>query len=373
MSAKASSRPWISSTVVTGRAARRARVLEAVDEPVEPDAARRLDEDDVAVAEPRRERLEGRSRHRGTRTIRAGASPAARAPSAMPAAPSPTTTQPVDRRRPPRRRRGGPRRRASPSSSISPRTAHPPAGQPGQQVERRDDRPRRGVVRVVDDGDPAEPARAATRWGADQPAAEPGRDLVERQAGGQADRGRGERVVDRQPAERRDAHRATRALGAQGEAHAVETGRRDRLRADVGIVGEAVGDDSRAAERCPIRRTIGSSALRTAVPSGGSASTSSPLAASIASSEPIRARWTGWTAVTTPIRGRAIRGQVGDLAADVHPHLEHGRLVLRAEPQDRQRQADLVVLVALVAQGPEAGREDAPRRPPWSTSWRCSR
>ena len=51
-------------------------------------------------------------------------------------------------------------------------------------------------------------------------------------------------------------------------------------------------------------------------------------------------------------------GQVGDLAADVHPHLEDGRLVLRAEAQERQRQADLVVLVALVAQRPEAAAED---------------
>ena len=55
-----------------------------------------------------------------------------------------------------------------------------------------------------------------------------------------------------------------------------------------------------------IRRTIGSSALRIAVPSGGSASSSSPLACSTASSDPIRDRWTGWTAVTTPIDGRPI-------------------------------------------------------------------
>ena len=33
------------------------------------------------------------------------------------------------------------------------------------------------------------------------------------------------------------------------------------------------------------------------------------MAASIASSEPIRARWTGWTAVITPIRGWAIRAR----------------------------------------------------------------
>ena len=50
--------------------------------------------------------------------------------------------------------------------------------------------------------------------------------------------------------------------------------------------------------------------------------------------------------------------EVGDLAADVHPHLEDGRLVLRPETQDRQRQPDLVVLVALVAERPETSRED---------------
>ena len=51
-------------------------------------------------------------------------------------------------------------------------------------------------------------------------------------------------------------------------------------------------------------------------------------------------------------------GQVGDLAADVHAHLEDGRLVVRPEPHDRQRQADLVVLVALVLEGHEIARED---------------
>ena len=66
----------------------------------------------------------------------------------------------------------------------------------------------------------------------------------------------------------------------------------------------------------------------------------------------------GWTAVTTPIRGRADRGQLGDLAADVHAHLEDGGLVLRAEAQDGQRQADLVVLVALALERPEAAAQD---------------
>ncbi len=42
------------------------------------------------------------------------------------------------------------------------------------------------------------------------------------------------------------------------------------------------------------------------MPALGSASISSPLAASMASRVPILERWTAWTAVTTPIRGRAM-------------------------------------------------------------------
>ena len=56
--------------------------------------------------------------------------------------------------------------------------------------------------------------------------------------------------------------------------------------------------------------------------------------------------------------GPADPGEVGDLALDVHAHLEDGRLVLRTEPQDGQWEPDLVVLVALVLERPEAGRED---------------
>ena len=55
-----------------------------------------------------------------------------------------------------------------------------------------------------------------------------------------------------------------------------------------------------------MRLTRGSSALRMATPpsdAGGSDSTSSAFASSIASREPIRDRWTGWTAVTIPIDG----------------------------------------------------------------------
>ena len=45
------------------------------------------------------------------------------------------------------------------------------------------------------------------------------------------------------------------------------------------------------------------------MPPGGSASSSSPFARSIARREPIRDRCTAWTAVTTPIEGRPIRAR----------------------------------------------------------------
>ena len=50
--------------------------------------------------------------------------------------------------------------------------------------------------------------------------------------------------------------------------------------------------------------------------------------------------------------------QLGDLATHVHPHLQHCRLVLRTHPQHRERQADLVVGVALTLESHEALGQD---------------
>src|SRR5919198_629057 len=50
--------------------------------------------------------------------------------------------------------------------------------------------------------------------------------------------------------------------------------------------------------------------------------------------------------------------EIGDLAAHIHTHLEDGCLVFGPHPQDRQRQSDLVVLVALGLERREAGRQD---------------
>jgi hypothetical protein len=44
-----------------------------------------------------------------------------------------------------------------------------------------------------------------------------------------------------------------------------------------------------------------------------------------------------------------------DVAGHVHAHLDHGGLVFRTEPQERQRQTDLVVLVAFALERPQPG------------------
>ena len=51
-------------------------------------------------------------------------------------------------------------------------------------------------------------------------------------------------------------------------------------------------------------------------------------------------------------------GQPGDLAGVVHPHLDHRGLVVRAEAEERQRHAHLVVEVPLGLQDRAAGGQD---------------
>src|SRR5829696_6314591 len=66
---------------------------------------------------------------------------------------------------------------------------------------------------------------------------------------------------------------------------------------------------TRATVRSAMAATWGSSALRTAVPSGGRDSTSSPLALAIASRDPNIPRWDSPTLTTTPTDGRARRAR----------------------------------------------------------------
>ena len=203
-----------------------------------------------------------------TRTMRSGSMPGRPAPSAIARGIRPDHDEPVDASvRRPRRRRDGPRR--SPRRARASRRARrPPAGQPGQQVERGDHGPRRGVVAVVDD-------RHATETNELDP-------VRRRPAGGQARRRSRRRVS---PAARPTAAPASAlwtdsrprvgivtgrlpASVRKREAHPGGPGRLDGLGADVGVGREPVAD-APAAERAPMRRTIGSSALRIAAPSAG--------------------------------------------------------------------------------------------------------
>ena len=117
----------------------------------------------------------------------------------------------------------------------------------------------------------------------------------------------------------------------------------------------------RARVRAAIRRTRVSSALSTATPpsaAAGSASTSSAFASSMASIEPSRERWTGWTAVTTPIDGRAIAARSRISPPAYMPISSTTASCSGPRSQHGQRQPHLVVPVALGAQCGEPAAED---------------
>ena len=77
------------------------------------------------------------------------------------------------------------------------------------------------------------------------------------------------------------------------------------------------------------------------------------------------------TAVTTPIFGLAIWASSAISPPAYMPISSTAARWSGPEAQERQRQPDLVVEVALVAQRPVRRRRARPRRPPSSTSWRC--
>ena len=105
-----------------------------VDEPVEADPARRLDEDDVAVAQPRRERARGPLSASRTRTIRAGAEAGRLGALGDARRAVADHDEPVDRPCGRLADRAMARRRAaSPSSSISPSTATRRPGSPASR------------------------------------------------------------------------------------------------------------------------------------------------------------------------------------------------------------------------------------------------
>ena len=233
---------------------------------------------------------------------------------------------------------------------------HPAAGQAGQDRQGRAHRRRRGVVAVVQDRHVSQTDQVAPvrRRRADRQA---GGDLVEAEAGGRAHGGRRQRVVDGMATQARQDDRPPTGWGPQDEAHAGRCRRLHGLGSHLGRRPEAVGQD-------PGRRPVGhpGDPLVVGVEDGRAAGRERldelglGLLDRLDRADPRQVDRLDRRHDADP--RPADPGQVGDLAADVHAHLQDERLVRPIEAEDRQRQADLVVLVALAAQGPEADGED---------------
>ncbi len=157
---------------------------------------------------------------------------------------------------------------------------------------------------------------------------------------------------------------STRAIaggGDESERHAVETARDDVVRAHVGVGREAVGRraGARARGHPEHPRVVGVEDRDPAVVGRRERLDQLRLRVldRLERSDPGQVdRLHGGH---DPDRRPPDRGQLADLAADVHAHLEHRGLVPRPQAEHRQRQADLVVLVALRAQRDEPALQHA--------------
>ena len=264
-----------------------------------------------------------------------------------------------------------PGRGSIPQFEHLPEHCHPAARQPREEIERGDHRRRRRVVGIVDDHDPARPDQRASVGG--RPA---GReclgDPLRGNAGCDPDRGSRKGVVDGKPPKGGDRHLPARSVGHQAEAHTVGARGLDVIRSHGCVRREAVGDD---ASRCPVGHAADA------------------LVVGVEDRDPVGRERLDQLAfrlldrLDRPDPRQVDRldgrdhadlrscdpGQLGDLAADVHAHLEDGGLMVGAQAHDRQRQSDLVVLVALVLEGHELGSRGPSPSLPSPTSSRCSR
>ena len=115
-----------------------------------------------------------------------------------------------------------------------------------------------------------------------------------------------------------------------------------------------------------------SSAGNTATPSAPSASITAPFSRATASTVAMNSWCSRCALLTSATVGACDRGQRGDLARMVHAEFDHGGAVrVVAQPQQRQRHADVVVEVA----GGGQRRVAAARRAGWTRSsaspWSC--
>jgi hypothetical protein len=191
-----------------------------------------------------------------------------------------------------------------------------------------------------------------------RPAAKQGRNhRFDIQSGGESDSGGRQGVVDGEPAEA--GYRGITPLAGRDERepHPIQAGRLDRVGADVRVGGEAIAHHA---------------GLRS------SRHPADPLVVGVEHGDAV-----GWQCFNELALGfldrldrpdpRQVdrldgrhdadlrpchRGELGDLAAGVHPHLEDRGLVVWSEAHQRQGQADLVVLVALVLEGDQGRTED---------------
>ena len=244
----------------------------------------------------------------------------------------------------------------SPSSSIVAEHRHSAAGQAGKQVERGEHRPGRRVVAVVDDRRPAQPDELGPMWGG--PATGQRRDdRVEPHARRVADGRPGQGVVHGQAPWHRDGDGSFPGRRPEAEPHPVDSGAGDLVGAHVGAVGESVAQG--AGGRPVVHPRDDRVVLvedRRAVRRQRLEQLALGLLDRLERPDPRQVdRLHGGD---DPDRRPGHRRQLGDLATDVHAHLEDGRLVLRAEPEQRQRQPDLVVHVALGPQRPARRPED---------------
>ena len=279
---------------------------QGVDEPVEPDPARRLDQDGVAVAQARAEARRARPRRRRRDGSGRRPGPASSAPSAMPRGVRPDDDEQLDvrPRRPRRPPRGPPRGRRRARASRRARRRGGRAARPAGRARRPPTRARRCSCRRRPSRRAAGRRSVAVRRA---PAAGAGRRRSRR---GRARRraptaAAGQRVVDRQAPERRDGRRRARPTGVRSRKRipsspAMSTASARTSASSREAVAQGPGRGPRVHPRDDRVVGVEDRPCRPA----GSASSSSPLACSTASSEPMRDRWTGWTAVTTPIDGR---------------------------------------------------------------------
>ena len=176
---------------------------------------------------------------------------------------------------------------------------------PGQRGQRGPHRLGVGVVRVVDHGDAVGPPvdlhpPPAARLGSRQRGGDSAGAMPRARAAPAADSALAtwcspttRRLTGASPPRRRSSKEA------RPWSSSVDGGR-----ADVGV-GRPADVTTRARVRGAIPRTRGSSAVSTAVPSAGSASTSSPFATAMPSALPNSPRWAEPTLRTTPTCGRA--------------------------------------------------------------------